>query len=572
MHARARDRSVGGLALRLGLALVVGATACEGDSGDGGTTTEAEICGNGVCGVGESPQSCPADCLCGNGACDTGESPQSCPADCPCGNGAIDSGEDCDDADLGGADCLGLGAEGGDLACGPACRFDLSGCTTRSVTVHPANVVGENALSLGFQVDGPDIVYWRDSATAQQLATDAGFTLVRFFEHRMGKPCSSWNEASHSCSSWDWSDIDELVGNIFAVGAEPLVVLGFYSWTQNTLSSAPTGMASDPVTGLPDPAQWGAYCRAWVAHFADAGFPVQYYEIINEPFHYFGWPATEPELGYFLDLYEAAADAMRAENPNVKLGNDASLMKSVLDGLLAHGEDLGFLSYHGYGVGDLAATDQEIIDTAETKYVDESSSVYGIDLARQTYEQARGVVLPVMKTEDNINYVYEPSADPRTPQMLGAIYTALSIRTLVLHDVSYRVYFHFASNAESNPLAPGFGMVNSQDDEPWYPYYVQKMISTALSVGDPLVETSSGSDDIRILGWTHQGTLRLLLINRTTELRSALVTGVSGSFAFSKVDQSIPWETPEVQTGTVDAALPIPLQGYGVALLELQPR
>ena len=102
MHARARDRSVGGLALRLGLALVVGATACEGDSGDGGTTTEAEICGNGVCGVGESPQSCPADCLCGNGACDTGESPQSCPADCPCGNGAIDSGEDCDDADLGG--------------------------------------------------------------------------------------------------------------------------------------------------------------------------------------------------------------------------------------------------------------------------------------------------------------------------------------------------------------------------------------------------------------------------------------------------------------------------------------
>ena len=43
--------------------------------------------------------------------------------------GFIDGDEECDGADLSGTTCIDLGMDGGTLACGLDCRFDLSGCT-----------------------------------------------------------------------------------------------------------------------------------------------------------------------------------------------------------------------------------------------------------------------------------------------------------------------------------------------------------------------------------------------------------------------------------------------------------
>ena len=45
------------------------------------------VCGDGVCDVGETPQSCPGDChvgaVCGDGVCAASESGATCPKDCP---------------------------------------------------------------------------------------------------------------------------------------------------------------------------------------------------------------------------------------------------------------------------------------------------------------------------------------------------------------------------------------------------------------------------------------------------------------------------------------------------------
>lgn len=57
---------------------------CTGEETENNCPEDCEDpCGNNVCDVGETPQSCAEDCNpCGNGVCDAGETPQTCASDC----------------------------------------------------------------------------------------------------------------------------------------------------------------------------------------------------------------------------------------------------------------------------------------------------------------------------------------------------------------------------------------------------------------------------------------------------------------------------------------------------------
>ena len=430
------------------------------------------------------------------------------------------------------------------------------------VTVDSSRVVAVNDFSLGFQLDGRDIRQWRDRSVLRELARDANFKMVRFFEHRLGKPCTYWNEATKT-GTFDWTDVDSLAQRILEVGAEPLIVLGFYSWTQDQISSAPNGMSTSPETGLPYPDQWGAYCAEWVKHFKNVGLPVRYYEIINEPFHYFGWYGEQPKLGYYMELYNAAAIAMRTINPDVQIGCDESNKKAVLDYFISNGEDLDFISFHRYGASTLSTSDEEILRAAETKYLFETTNKYAPEQAVEIYKNAKGVDLPIIMSEGNINSAYTGGTDPRTRTMFGAVYTALSIRMFTLMNFRYSIYFTFGSSGTE-----GIGMVNVDDNKPWYPYYAQKMISNNLAVGDTIVESTSSSDDVRSLAWIHDGTLNILLICKVDEPRTMYLRGLEGQLDYLKIDNTISWENPNVQTGVIDSVESLTLEGYTVALLK----
>jgi hypothetical protein len=67
-----------------------------------GEPSSAAGCGDNVCGIGESPASCPEDCekpdagvTCGNTKCETGETPDTCLADCKptCGDNLCNGNE-----------------------------------------------------------------------------------------------------------------------------------------------------------------------------------------------------------------------------------------------------------------------------------------------------------------------------------------------------------------------------------------------------------------------------------------------------------------------------------------------
>lgn len=74
-----------------------------------------------------------------------------------CGNGVLDADEDCDQSNLGGATCVGLGFAGGSLGCAAGCALDLGGCWPErfvdhgdgTITDRESGLMWEKKVSLG---------------------------------------------------------------------------------------------------------------------------------------------------------------------------------------------------------------------------------------------------------------------------------------------------------------------------------------------------------------------------------------------------------------------------------------
>ena len=187
------------------------------------------------------------------------------------------------------------------------------------ITVDSSRAIGVNDFTVGVKLDY-EWEQWRDSSTLRQLAEDAGFKLVAVHTWKSASPrvCSYWRESTKT-GTFDWRDMDSLVRRMLEIGAEPLFSLGGYDMSSQYL---PRGMATNPSTGLPYPDSWAAYCAEWVKHFKAVGLPVKYYEITTEPFKYFGWTADLTKLSHYVKLWNAAARAMRAVDPNILLSQD----------------------------------------------------------------------------------------------------------------------------------------------------------------------------------------------------------------------------------------------------------
>ena len=194
-----------------------------------------------------------------------------------------------------------------------------------------------------------------------------------------------------------------------------------------------------------------------------------------------------------------------------------------------------------------------------------------MDRARQVYYNARGVTLPVLITELNMNHEWERGTDPRLQQVIATVWTSLVIRTSVLKGIEHILYATFGSWKSEAELSStggyGFGMVNLDDNQPWYPYYLLKMIGTSLNVGDQLIQVTSSSDDLRTLAWKHDGKVSLLLIFKSKSLKTVSVTGLLGQIYLQKIDETIPYTNPSIQTDQINAQDVMTFNGYTIVLL-----
>jgi len=443
------------------------------------------------------------------------------------------------------------------------------------VTVNAKKIIGINNLSLGFQLDF-EWKRWRDNAVRRQLAADAGFKLVRIFDWRSQSgaspdPCLYWNETAKT-GVFDWTDLDLLVSRIFEIGAEPLITLGGYDMQPKYL---PTGMATNPVTGLPYPESWAAYCRTWVKHFKDVGLPVRFYEIVNEAWHYWysNWVYNETRLRYFLELFNSAYIQMHEENPDVLISNDAATYRKFVDFWLKNGGKLDYISFHKYDCDGMHMEDSIPLSRAETRHFVSDAIWYGVNDVRKLWLNAYGVYLPAINSESNFAAICKEGTDPRIQKTVGAVWTALMLKSCILNNVQYTIYYSFGSSASYEQTRPsgglGFGMINLDNNMPWYPYYVQKLIGNNLAIGDQLVETLSSSDDISALAWLHDEVLNILIISKVDQPKNIFLQGVSGEMKFAKIDDTVSYLSPSLQIGKITPVEPLSVTGYAVALVQI---
>lgn len=443
------------------------------------------------------------------------------------------------------------------------------------VTVDTSTMIGSNNLSLGYMLDWDRWIDFIQNPTLRGLAIDAGFKLVRVFDFRPTTPplmpCTYWNETSET-GTWNWINVDTLTKTLLQTGAEPLFCLGY---GQNNIQNyVPQGMAVNPITRLPYPQSYALYAAEWVKHFQAVNLPVRYYEIMNEPYSYFGWNASNmTRLAYYVELWNATAELMRQANPNVLLSQDSITMKNVLDYWIGHGDDVDFLDFHKYDENNIGqCTDAEMFERAETNVFQTSASYYGVDDARQKWYNARSELLPVIDSESNFDSAWQNGSDPEIQQMAGATWLALNLRMAILERLSYSVYFELASSKSeqgAHGTGWGFGMINKDDNQPWFPYYVLSLIGQQMKVGDNLLDSSSSSDDIRALAWSHDGLLNILIICKANASETISLKGVNPTgFNVFKIDNSVLNAAPYIQNSKINPGELLQINGLTVALLQ----
>jgi len=444
-----------------------------------------------------------------------------------------------------------------------------------NININIEKILGKNNLSLGFQISygSGDFI---SKQIMRQLAKDACFKIVRFFDGLESPwipsmmPCKYFNESAKN-GVYDWTNVDDLIGKIFEIGAEPLICLGLIVGSGNP-PKVPPGMVINSTTGLPNPESYATYASEWVKHFKEKGWNVRFYEIINEPWIYFGWTPNYTKLAYYMELFNACANRMRQVNPDILISFDFIARKPVLDYWLTRGgADVDFIDFHKYDAdGPLPNpyTDAQMFQRAETRYFTSSPLGYSIMQARQIWYNKRGKFLPIICSESNFNSACgDGGTDPKIQQMAGAVWLALLLRTEILNDIHYHVYFELASSYYQGSY--GFGMIDTFSKKPWYPYYVNYMMGNNLAVGDLIIYSISSSEEIRTLAWIHNQKVNILLICKVDQTRTVLINGVTGIGKITKIDSTIPWQQASMQVEEINLSEPFALKGYTVALVQV---
>ncbi len=271
--------------------------------------------------------------------------------------------------------------------------------------IRPLLGVGGGPLPAGRDPAHPDL-------TAQYHTI--GVTMIR--THDLGGPLDmsvmypDQDADPHDPASYDFSASDLVFAAIVEGGFEPYLRLG------DSMGTAP-GMPALESRAPTNPSNWVQAAVEVVRHYdglsRQAGVPLRYVEIWNEPNFKQFWDATPRE---FYDLFAQTASALKAEFPHLMVGGPGlassggsltpggeQYTQRFLDYLQQHQVPLDFLSWHVYSSDaetyvQLAAFYRQQLDAhgyteAESHITEWNTAMQGEDESDAVRNTARGAAL-----------------------------------------------------------------------------------------------------------------------------------------------------------------------------------
>ncbi len=309
------------------------------------------------------------------------------------------------------------------LACASLSAADV----TLSVDWHGGSAqTGNFAYSLNaFQAFDPTWPGSMGNATYRANVAAMAPGIVRY--HHWGMLDQSTSDTSGN--GWlvdpanrpDWNSVKIANAMHGAYNFGPVLMMNIPLWP-GCLADSNGRLASDKT------AAFAAYCADLVKIVnVDLGKQVRYWEVTNEQD---GGSGYDGRMGDLAVIYNAAAIAMRAVDPTIKIGGPAFARPDIIanvDAFIAGAADqLDFVSYHTYSTGNGGASNASVWDSAA-----------GLGWATTSMRAAinRVTTRPIETFHNEYNISWSPP-DAKMTNAVSAIYDALAMTALVRAGVS----------------------------------------------------------------------------------------------------------------------------------------
>ncbi|MFH7042440.1 cellulase family glycosylhydrolase [Paucibacter sp. JuS9] len=312
--------------------------------------------------------------------------------------------------------------------------------------------------------DYPGTLFREDSLSQLKTAVDElGFRYLRF--HAIFHDVLKTVRRENGALIFDFTGIDKLYDAMLARRIRPLIELGF----------TPLALATSKLkifywegnTSHPDPVGWVALIEAFTRHllqrYGAAEVRQWYFEVWNEP-NLDGFWERADQQAYF-ELYTRTAQAIKAIDPNLRVGGPSTAGAAWVPEFLAHAKAthaaVDFISTHTYGV------DHGFLDEFGVEDRQLSSSpdaiVGDVRRVREQIEASHLPGLPLFFTEWSTSY--NPRDKVHDSYMSAAYVLAKLRRTQGLaQSMSYWVYSDLFEEPgpPDAPFHGGFGMMTRE--------------------------------------------------------------------------------------------------------------
>jgi xylan 1,4-beta-xylosidase len=358
--------------------------------------------------------------------------------------------------------------------------------------------------------DYPGTLYREDSLAQLKTAVDElGFRYLRFHAifHDVFKTVT--RDAAGQLQ-FDFTGIDKLYDAMLARRIKPFIELGFTPLALKTSDLKIFYWQGN--TSHPEPEGWVALINAFTRHllkrYGEQEVRSWYFEVWNEP-NLDGFWEKADQKAYF-DLYTRTAKAIKAIDPQLRVGGPSTAGAAWVPELLAHAKatdtPVDFITTHTYGVdhGYLDEWGQE--DRMLSKSPD--AIVGDVRRVRQQIEASHLPGLPLFFTEWSSSY------NPRDlvhDSYMSAAYVLTKLRQTqgLAQHMSYWVYSDLFEEPgpPDAPFHGGFGMMTREGVRKpvWFTYkYLAQLAAlngNEVPNKDPFSWAATDGQQVQALVW-----------------------------------------------------------------------